>query len=80
MTTELPTIRPQDVSPTESVYGLNGAAFVVASAVADGLKVLGRYRLATAAEADRARHWRYDRSVKVYRVVNERGDESKSGW
>jgi hypothetical protein len=78
MTTELPTIRPQDVSPTESVYGLNGAAFVVASAVADGLKVLGRYRLATAAEADRARYWRYA-TARVYRVVNERGDEGKSG-
>jgi|GEM_PF-6572985 hypothetical protein len=79
MTTELPTIRPQDVSPTESVYGLRGAGFVIAREVADGLKVLARCVFADGAERDRRRHWRYDRSVKVYRVVNERGDEGKSG-
>jgi len=74
---DLPVIRESDVSPTESVYGLEAYSFVVGERVADGIAVKSGHRAYDAAFLRWRRTCRQTgngKKLRVYRVV--RGETS----
>lgn len=72
--TDLPTLRPQDVSPLSPYVLAASSQYVIGAERPDGFLIYSQHRTERAANDRRYREWRYSQNIHVRRV--ERGDEN----